>query len=84
MKMKIKSKDNIIFDKTINLNYSLKILKELVKFKDILKSIDLDLNKKSISLNFENNTIKCSYTFYNLTKNTYNKLDIQIIKLFFN
>lgn len=84
MKMKIKSKDNIIFDKTINLNYSLKVLKELVPFKDILKSIDLDLNKKSITLNFENNEFKYNYTFYNLTKNTYNKLDIQIIKLFFN
>lgn len=84
MKMKIKSKDNIIFDKTINLNYSLKVLKELVPFKDILKSIDLDLNKKSITLNFENNEFKYNYTFYNLTKNTYDKLDIQIIKLFFN
>lgn len=81
--MKIKTNDNIIFDKTISLNYSLKVLKELVKFKDILKSIDLDLNKEKITLNFENNKFKCNYTFYNLTKNTYNKLDIQIIKLFF-
>lgn len=84
MKMKIKKNDNIIFDKTINLNYSLKVLKDLVQFKDILKNIELDLiDQKSISLNFENNKFKCNYTFYNLTKNTYKKLDIQIIKLFF-
>ena len=84
MKMKIKTNNNLIFDKTISLNYSLKVLKELVQFKDILKSIELDLiDKKTITLNFENNEFKCNYTFYNLTKNTYNKLDIQIIKLFF-
>ena len=69
----------------INKQEALNMLQELSKFKDILKSINLDLfDKKEITLIFEDKFIKVSYKFYNLTSKTYNELDTQIIKLFFN
>jgi hypothetical protein len=69
----------------INKQEALIMLQDLSKFKDILKSVNLDLfDKKEITLIFEDKFIKISYKFYNLTSKTYKELDTQIIKLFFN
>lgn len=69
----------------INKQEALNMLQELSKFKNILKSVNLDLfDKKEITLIFEDKFIKISYKFYNLTSKTYGELDTQIIKLFFN
>ena len=84
MYLKINSNNDIKVLR-INKQEALDILQDLSKFKNILKSVNLDLfDKKEISLIFEDKFIKVSYKFYNLTSNTYDQLDTQIIKLFFN
>ena len=84
MYLKINSNNDIKVLR-INKQEALDILKDLNKFKDILKSVNLDLfDKKEISLIFEDKFIKVSYKFYNLTSKTYDELDTQIVKLFFN